>query len=96
MLRCSGDEDRASQSLRRRALSRALTSGEDVRVDLSGLDFADATLMVDLAMVAGRLRHVGGRMVVCGAAPHIHTLIEHVGLHRLPSVSVEGVEPAGA
>ena len=65
-------------------------------VDLSGLSFADASLMVDLAMVARRLRKAGRGMRMCGAAPHIHTLIELVGLHRLPGVQVDGSAPAPA
>ncbi len=92
MLRCCGDEDRSTQSLRRSALSRALASSTDVIVDLSGLKFADASLMLDLAMVARRLRKAGQSIVLCDAQPDIKTLIELVGLHRLPGVHV--VEPA--
>ena len=95
LLRCSGDEDRTTQSLRRRALSRALITPTDLTVDLSDLDFADTTLMLDLAMVARRLRAVGRAMYVRGAQPHIRRLIEMVGLHRLPGVIVEG-GPASA
>src|SRR3954454_6395073 len=89
ILRCSGDEDRATQSLRRRALSRALALQRDLLVDLSELSFADTSLMVDLAMVARRLRQAGGRMTLCGAQPHIQRLVELVGLDRLPGVSTE-------
>lgn len=96
VLRCSGDEDRSTQSLRRPALSRALAVDEDLVVDLSDLSFADASLMVDLAMVARRLRKAGRGMRMCGAPPHIHTLIELVGLHRLPGVQVDGSAPAPA
>lgn len=96
VLRCCGDEDRSTQSLRRPALSRALAVEQDLVVDLSDLSFADASLMVDLAMVARRLRHSGRAMRMSGAAPHIHTLIELVGLHRLPGVQVDGPAPAGA
>ena len=88
VLRCFGDEDRSTKSRRRRALSQALTTPEDLEVDLSGLAFADASLMVDLAMVATRLRKAGRAMHVYGAEPHIHVLIEMVGLHRLPAVTV--------
>lgn len=59
-------------------------------MDFSGLAFADASLMLDLAMVARRLRKAGRRMMLRGAAPQINTLIELVGLHRLPSVQSEG------
>jgi anti-anti-sigma regulatory factor len=94
LLRCSGDEDRTTQSLRRRALSQAICTPEDLTVDLSELAFADASLMLDLAMVARRLRAAGRAMYVHGAQPHIRRLIELVGLHRLPGVVVEG--PSGA
>ncbi len=45
--------------------------------------------MLDLAMVARRLRKAGREMYVRGAQPQIRTLIEIVGLHRLPAVHVE-------
>ena len=89
MLRVTGDEDRSTQSRRRRAMSCALAVKSDLLVDLSGLAFADASVMLDLAMVARRLRRAGRRMLVRGAAPQIATLIEMVGLHRMPGVTVE-------
>jgi anti-anti-sigma regulatory factor len=70
-------------------MSRALVVKSDLLVDLSGLSFADPSVMVDLAMVARRLRRAGKRMLVCGAAPQIVTLIEIVGLHRMPGVTVQ-------
>jgi anti-anti-sigma factor len=89
LLRVTGDEDRATQSLRRRALSRAIIScHSDLVVDLSGLSFADPTLMLDLAMLARRLRHAGRQMVLHDAQPHIQRLIELVGLDRQPGVLV--------
>jgi anti-anti-sigma factor len=94
LLRVSGDEDRATQSLRRRALSRALCLPErDLTVDLSELSFADSSLMLDLAMLARRLRHAGRMLVLRDAQPHIQRLIELVGLHRQPGVRVAA--PAG-
>ncbi len=63
-------------------------------VDLSELVFADASLMLDLAMVARRLRKHGRSIRLRGARPQIHTLIEVVGLHRLPGVRLDG--PAAA
>ena len=85
----AGDEDRATQSLRRRALSRALCSPRaDVTVDLSDLTFADSSLMLDLAMLARRLRLAGRRLVLSNAQPHIQRLIEVVGVDRLPGVLV--------
>ena len=87
-LRCCGDEDRSTQSLRRRALSQALRAPADVVVDLAELAFADASLMLDLVMVARRLRKAGRQLILRGAQPHIRRLIEYVGLDRLPGVAV--------
>ena len=56
-------------------------------VDFSDLSFADTSLMLDLAMLALRLRHKGRRLMLRGARPHIHRLIEMVGLNRQPGVS---------
>jgi len=94
LLRCSGDEDRTTQSLRRRALSQALSAPTDLTVDLSELGFADTSLMLDLMMVASRLRQAGRAMRLYGAQPQIQRLIELVGLHRLAGVTV--VASAGA
>jgi anti-anti-sigma regulatory factor len=88
VLRCCGDEDRTTQSLRRRALSQALRAPTDLVVDLSELVFADPSLMLDLMMVARRLRTAGRELSLQGAQPDIHVLIEYVGLHRLPGVKV--------
>lgn len=63
-------------------------------VDLSELAFADASLMLDLAMVARRLRAKGRAILVRGAQPQIKTLIEMVGLHRLAGVKIDGTFPA--
>jgi anti-anti-sigma regulatory factor len=87
-LRCYGDEDRSTQSLRRQALSKALCAPEDVMVDLADLAFADPSLMLDLAMIARRLRKSGRELTLSGAQPHIAVLIEYVGLHRLPGVAI--------
>ena len=84
-----GDEDRSTQSLRRPALSRALHAGGTVLVDLHELVFADTSLMVDLAMVARRLRQAGGELRLRGAQPQVQQLIEIVGLHRLPNVTLD-------
>jgi anti-anti-sigma regulatory factor len=70
-------------------LSRALCAAGDLRVDLTDLIWADASLMLDLVMVARRVRKAGGRMVLHGAQPHIARLIELVGLHRMAGVLVE-------
>jgi anti-anti-sigma regulatory factor len=93
VLRCAGDEDRSTQGCRRRALVRAIRAQTDVVVDLSELGFADVSLMIDLALLARRLR-VGGRAIrLRGAQPQIRTLIEMVGIHRLPGVELEGRPP---
>ncbi|HKG17003.1 MAG TPA: STAS domain-containing protein [Solirubrobacteraceae bacterium] len=87
MLRCCGDEDLATRGARRTALARAIRVRADVVVDFSDLSFADASLMLDLAMLALRLRHNGRQLVLRGARPHIHRLIEIVGLNRQPGVA---------
>jgi anti-anti-sigma regulatory factor len=65
-----------------------------VIVDLTELVFADPSLMLDLAMVARRLRAHGRALLLRGAQPQIKTLIELVGLHRVAGVHLEG--PAAA
>jgi anti-anti-sigma regulatory factor len=45
--------------------------------------------MLDLVMVSGRLRKSGHRMVLHAPQPQITRLIEAVGLHRLPGVTVQ-------
>jgi anti-anti-sigma regulatory factor len=65
-----------------------------VIVDLSELTFADASLMIDLACLAQRLRAQGRMLWLNGAQPNIRTLIETVGLHRLPAVQLDGPLPA--
>ncbi len=89
-LRCAGDEDRTTQGRRRRAISRALRAERDVVVDLRDLRFADASLMLDLAMLAQRLRARGRQLLLAGPQPQIRTLIELVGLHRIAGISVTG------
>jgi anti-anti-sigma factor len=85
----TGDEDRTTSGRRRRALSRALSASRDVKVDLSDLSFADSSLMVDLAVLAQRLRAEGRRLRLAGPQPQIRRLIELVGLHRMPAVAIE-------
>jgi anti-anti-sigma factor len=93
-LRCRGDEDSTTQGCRRRALVRALKAQTDVIVDLSELAFADASLMLDLAVLARRLRVRGRQILVRGAQPQVLKLIQQAGLHRLPGVRLEGPSPA--
>ena len=45
--------------------------------------------MLDLAMLARRLRSHGQAILLCGPQPQIRTLIELVGLDRLPGVRLE-------
>ena len=58
----------------------------DLTVDLTDLSFADSSFMLDLAALARRLRHAGRQMVLQGAQPHIHRLIELMGLDRMEGV----------
>jgi hypothetical protein len=50
--------------------------------------------MIDLACLAQRLRAQGRMLWLSGAQPNIRTLIETVGLHRLPAVRLDGGQPA--
>ena len=93
-MRIAGDEDRTTSGRRRRPLSAALKSTRDVIVDLSDLRFADPTLMLDLAVLAQRLRAQGRVLWLNGASPNVRTLIEAMGLHRLPAVRLDGPRPA--
>jgi anti-anti-sigma regulatory factor len=61
-----------------------------VIVDLSDLRFADTSVIIDLACLAQRLRAQGRMLWLSGAQPNVRTLIETVGLHRLPAVRLEG------
>jgi len=90
VLRCTGEEDAATQSLRRRAFSRAIKAPNDVTVDLSQLSFADASLTFDLAILAQRLRNRGRRLLLCDAQPQIARLFELAGLISAPGVLVTG------
>jgi anti-anti-sigma regulatory factor len=75
--------------LRRRALSAALTAPRDVCVDLSALRFADPSLMIDLAVLAQRLRARGRAVRLRAPQPQVRTLIGLVGLDRQPAVALE-------
>lgn len=91
----TGDEDRATQGVRRRPLSRALCDAtRDLKVDLSELSFADSSLMLDLAMLARRLRQKGRKVILCDPQPHISRLISLVGLDRIEGVLI--ATPASA
>ena len=63
-------------------------------VDLSELHFADASVMIDLACLAQRLRAQGRMLWLNGAQPNIRILIETMGLHHLPAVQLDGPLPA--
>lgn len=73
---------------------RAFRAEKNVTVDLSELAFADASVMLDLAVLARRLRAKGSEILVRGAQPQVMALIKHVGLHRLPAVRFEGASLA--
>jgi anti-anti-sigma factor len=90
ILRCAGEEDQMTCGRRREALTRAKHADCDVVVDLSELDFADPSLMIDFAMLSRNLRMHDRRLRLRGAQPQIRRLIEMVGLDRLPGVQVEG------
>lgn len=63
-------------------------------VDLSELGFGDSSLMLDLAALARRLRVNGCMLRLRNPQPSVRTVIEMVGLHRLPGVRLEAAAPA--
>ena len=67
-------------------MSRALAARTDVVVDLRELTFADSSLMLDLAMVARRLRMAGRRLHLRNAQPQVWRVIDVVGINRLANV----------
>ena len=75
-------------------MARAIKSPSDVLVDLSELAFADTSLMLDLAMLARRVRGRGAALRLHDPQEQIRTLIELVGLHRLDGVTLEARTPA--
>jgi anti-anti-sigma factor len=83
-----GEEDQLTSGRRRRAMSLAIKAGRDVVVDLRGLSFADSSLMIDLAVLARRLRQNGRELILSGAQPQVQKLIEMMGVHRLPAVAL--------
>jgi anti-anti-sigma factor len=83
-----GQEDQLTSGCRRRAISSALQAGRDVVVDLRGLSFADSSLMLDLAVLARRLRLQGRELLIHGPQPQVQKLIEMMGVHRLPAVAM--------
>jgi anti-anti-sigma regulatory factor len=64
-----------------------------VTVDLTELVFADASLMCDLAVLSRRLRVRGRWLLLRGAQPQVMTVMEMVGLPRLPGIRLEGTSP---
>ncbi len=65
-------------------------------VDLHELAFADSSLMLDLAALARRLRVRGCGLWLRSPQPQVRLVIEVVGLHRLPGVSLDGSAPTFA
>ena len=84
----TGEEDRLTSGERRRPISAALNAARDVNVDLSELRMADKSLMLDLAVLAQRLRAEGCEVRLRRPQPYVRTLISVAGLDRLPSVEV--------
>jgi anti-anti-sigma factor len=93
-LRCSGDEDRATQARRRQALVRAIKARTDVVVDLDELSWADVSLMLDFVTLARRLRVQGHTLALRNPQPQIAMLLELVGLDRVAGVRIERAQPA--
>jgi anti-anti-sigma regulatory factor len=75
-------------------LSVALAASRDVIVDITDLQFADPSLMIDLACLAQRLRSRERTLWLSAAQPNVRRLIETVGLDRLPAVRFMGGQPA--
>jgi anti-anti-sigma regulatory factor len=88
-LRCSGDEDRATQPFRRPALARAIKAQGDVAVELAELEWADASLLLDLVMLARRLRAEGRTLVLRDPQAPVAALLALGRLDRMPAVRVE-------
>ena len=77
-------------------MSRALAARTDVVVDLRELTFADSSLMLDLAIVARRLRMAGRQLHLRHAQPQVWRVIEVVGVNRLPGVVADDHSPVPA
>lgn len=73
---------------------RAITAKADVAVELGDLSWADTSLMLDLLMLARRMRARGHTLLLRDAQPQILALLELVGLDRLPGVRLEHSAPA--
>lgn len=63
-------------------------------VDLRQLAFADASVMLDLAALARRLRARGATVRLRSPQPQIMALIELTGLSRLSGIQLEAPVPA--
>src|SRR4029079_14944224 len=58
--------------------------------------FADTSLMLDIAMLARRLRSSRAELRARGAQPQVRALIERVGLHRLQGALGEPLPVPGS
>lgn len=58
------------------------------------LGFADSSLMLDLVMLSRRLRQYGRCLLLRNAQPQIFSLIELVGLNRMPGVRTDAFSRA--
>jgi anti-anti-sigma factor len=94
-LHCLGDEDRCTQGFRRAGFARAIRSQRDVIVDLRELAFADASMMLDLAALARRLRARGQTLRLFDPQPQIMALIEITGLNKLSGIQLESSAAIG-
>ena len=71
-------------------MTRAIRAQTDVVVDRTELGCADISLILELALLARRLRAHGRAILLRGPQPQILTLIESVGILRLPGIRLEG------
>jgi len=77
-------------------MSRALTQHTGVFMGFLELSCADRSVMLDLAMVARRLRKAGRRLHLRNAQPQVWRVIEVVGVNRLPGVVADEQTPLPA
>lgn len=82
-----------TQARRRPALVRAIKADADLVVDLAELAWADASLMLDLVMLARRLRAQGSTIALLDPQPQVVALLELAGLDRLAHVQIAQSRP---
>ena len=63
-----------------RRLSTAVEGGaRAIVLDLAAMDYVNSVGLRTLLVAAKQLMHVGGRIVLCGASPGVHALLEASG-----------------